>query len=161
MGFGTAGFSEHNSLLSTAGYGGVKMWFTIDGAYMLHRHFGLGLWTGMNLRKSHPNSGPSLSENAYFVGLQAPILIAGKRAYALHITPRLAFATGQLELDNDKDAKFQNTAMWGGAVSFTSFTYHVGGSLGLMRAQTGPPGEIGRDYDYGGFYVALEGTIDG
>ncbi len=158
---GTAGFSEHNSLLSTAGYGGVKMWFTLDGAYMLHRRFGLGLWTGLNLRSSFPNRGPSLSESAYFVGVQAPVLLVGKRAYSLHITPRLGFASGQLELDNDKDAKFQNTAMFGAAVSFTSFTYHIGGSVSLMRAPTGPPGELGRDHDYGGFYVSLGGTIDG
>jgi hypothetical protein len=89
------------------------------------------------------------------------VLIVGEHRYALHATPRLAFTSAQIELDNGVNAEFQNTAMFGGAVSFTSFAYHVSTSVAFMHAPAGPPGEVGRDHDYGGLYFTLGGTIDG
>ncbi len=162
LGFGTRGFGENNQLLDEVGYGGFRLWATLDGGYMFHRHIGVGPWLGMNRRSSQPENGDrSLNEVAYFVGGQIPVLILGERPYALHVTPRLAFTSAQIEIDNNADAEFQHTAMFGGAVSFTSFTYHVSTSIAFMHAPAGPPGELGRDHDYGGLYFTLGGTIDG
>jgi len=162
IGFGTRGFAENNTLLDEVGYGGFRFWATLDGAYMFHRHVGVGPWLGMNRRSSRPEHDErSLNEVAYFVGAQVPVLLFGKRPYAFHATPRLAFTSAQIEIDNAADAEFQNTAMFGGAVSFTSFTYHVSSSMAFMHAPTGPPGELGRDHDYAGLYFTLGGTIDG
>ena len=166
LGLGTRGFGENNQLLDEVGYGGLRFWATLDGAYMFHRHVGVGPWLGMNRRSSRPPDydrpfDRSLNEVAYFVGGQVPVLIVGERLYALHATPRLAFTSATIEIDNQVDAEFQNTAIFGGAVSFTSFTYHVSTSISFMHAPAGPPGEVGRDHDYGGLYFTLGGTIDG
>jgi len=162
LGFGTRGFGENNQLLDEVGYGGFRFWATLDGAYMLHRHVGVGPWLGMNRRSSRPEHDErSLNEVAYFVGAQVPVLLFGKRPYAFHATPRLAFTSATIEIDNNVDSEFQNTAMFGGAVSFTSFTYHLSSSVAFMHAPAGPPGEIGRDHDYAGLYFTLGGTIDG
>jgi hypothetical protein len=175
MGLGPPGFSENNVLLDEVGFGGVKMWFTLDSAWMFHRRVGAGLWMGMNRRASDRgcNQGgqftfigvscsPShLNEVAYFIGAQLPILLWGERAYSFHLTPRGGFLAGQLELDDDEDAPFQNTGIVGGAVSFQSFTYHIGSSISFMHAPSSAPGELGRGHDYGGLYFTLSTSLDG
>jgi hypothetical protein len=162
LGLGPRGFAENNALLEDSGYRGVKFWVTLDAAYMFHRHVGAGLWLGMNRRSSQPGgSSARLNEAAYFIGAQLPILLWGRRAYAFHATPRVAFLGGQLELDDDENAPFQMTAIFGGALSFQSFTYHLGSSIGFLHAPAGAPGELGRGHDYGGLYFTLGGTLDG
>jgi hypothetical protein len=68
---------------------------------------------------------------------------------------------GSPEVGPSRDAEFQNTAMFGGAFSFVTFSYHLGSSIGWMGAPAGSPGELGHTHDYGGVYFTLEGTIDG
>ena len=161
LGLGPPGLSGNTSLLRTEGYGGIKLWTTLDAAYMFHRHVGAGVWFGLNRRASAPEIGPSLNEVSYFVAAQAPIMIVGSRAFALHVTPRIGYAAGKVELDTAAESDFQHSVIWGGAIDAISFKYHVTGGIALMRAETGPPGEAGRDHDYGGFYVTLGATIDG
>lgn len=161
LGFGTPGFSGNTSLLSTEGYSGFKLWTTLDMAYMFHRRIGAGVWFGLNRRASAPDVGPALNESAYFVAAEAPIVLVGSRTFALHVTPRLGYAAGKVEVDTAADGVFQHAFMWGGAIDAITFKYHMCGGIALMRAETGPPGEAGRDHDYGGFYVTLGGTIDG
>jgi hypothetical protein len=163
LGLGPRGFAENNALLEQVGYGGVKMWATLDGAWMFHRHVGAGLWMGMNRLSSTPQNNPigRLNEVSYFIGGQLPILLWGARAYAFHATPRVAFASGQLDIAEGEGAAFQHTGMFGGALSFQSFSYHVGSSISLMHAPAGEPGEIGRGHDYGGLYFTISGTLDG
>lgn len=163
LGLGTHGFSANTSLLSDVGYGGVKFWATVDGAYMFHEHIGAGIWLGLNRRTAGPTLGPDLEETTFFIGAQAPILIFGARLFALHVVPRVGFASGQIELDdaNGVDAEYQNAVIWGGGITATTFKYHLGTTMGLLRAVVDPPGEAGRDHDFGGLYWTLGGTFDG
>jgi len=169
LGAGTHGFAENNTLLSEIGYAGVKMWATMDAAWMFHRRVGAGLFLGMNRRSSRPGGqGQDLNVASYFVAVELPILLAGNRGWAFHLTPRGGYAGAKTEIDNNVDVALQHTGTFGGAVSFQSFALHLGTSVGFMRTPTGPPGEncdttpcAGRDMDYGGFYFTLGGTIDG
>jgi hypothetical protein len=161
LGLGTAGFSENESLLRASGYGGVKLWATYDFAFMIHERVGAGLWTGLARRSAAPELGPALGEVAYFVGGEVPVLIAGRRAIALHAVPRVGFAAGKLASGDASNVDFQTALMWGGAVTLTSFDWHLGGTIAFMRASTGPAGEVGRDHDYGGLYFAVGGNLGG
>jgi hypothetical protein len=170
LGLGTRGFAENNSLLDEVGYASAKMWASMDVAWMAHRHIGVGLWMGMNRRSSGSSNFATRGLNAtsYFIGGEAPILLWGKRAYAFHVTPRLGFLSGQLDITQDTDltgeeeaSEFQNTAIFGGAVGFHTFTYHLGVNIGFLHAPAESPGELGRNHDYGGLYFSLGGTIDG
>ncbi len=161
LGFGTYGFAENNAILSDMGYAGAKMWATIDAAYMFHRHVGAGLLIGMNRRSSEPDSTPALNVASYFVAAELPILLAGNRLWAFYVTPRGGYAAAELELDNDIASELLHTGTFGGAVSFQSFKYHLGSSIGFMHTPTGPLGDTGRSMDFGGLYFTVGGTIDG
>jgi hypothetical protein len=162
LGLGSQGFSENSSLLNEMGYGGVKMWVTIDGAWMFHERVGAGLLLGMNRQSSQPeNSTPSLDVVSYFACVEVPILLVGNRSWAFYLTPRGGYAGADIEFDNDREADLLHTGTFGGAFTFSSFRYHIGATLGFMRTPTGAPGEAGRPMDFGGIYGAIAGTIDG
>jgi hypothetical protein len=162
IGFGGPGLQENNNLLNDLGYGRAKMWAMLDAAYMFHRRIGAGIFMGMNRRSSQPG-GQTVDLNAYglFFGAEAPIMIWGKRAYAFHLTPRVGYLNGTVQIGNGIEPESQHAPIFGAAASFQSFTYHLGASLGWMFAPAGSPGELGRDHDFGGIYGALGGTIDG
>ncbi|MEM1033019.1 MAG: hypothetical protein AAGN82_21915 [Myxococcota bacterium] len=63
--------------------------------------------------------------------------------------------------DDDDAGRAQFTAIFGGHLSFQSFTYHVGASAGLLFAPVGGPGEAGAPHDFGGLFLALNATLDG
>ena len=183
VGGGPPGLAPESTLLALEGYGGAKLWAMIDGGYMIHERIGVAAWMGMNYRRSAPRTAgtstapsrtaPALVDVAYFVGAEAPILVVGTPELAFRATPRLAFVSGQLGFEaapdlygfvnpeQDATAPFQNGALWGVELSLTSFIYHIGGSIGLLRGVVGPTGDLGRDHDHGGFYVTLDGAIDG
>ncbi|MCC6526971.1 MAG: hypothetical protein IT373_30265 [Polyangiaceae bacterium] len=183
LGGGPAGFSRQTTLLALEGYGGGKVWATLDGAYMPHERIGIGAFMGLNSRSSEPNTSgyygraPTLQDVAYFFGAQAPVLIVGSRDVALHVTPRIGFVSGRLAFEEDSseypvaygstalapvvETPFQNGVLWGAELSLTSFTYHVGVALGLLRGVVGPTGDLGENHDHGGLYIMAEGSIDG
>ncbi|MBI4951284.1 MAG: hypothetical protein HY908_04570 [Myxococcales bacterium] len=183
LGGGPAGFSPQTTLLALEGYGGGKVWATLDGAYMPHERIGIGAFMGLNSRSSEPStsgyyrSAPTLRDVAYFFGAQAPVLIVGSRDVALHATPRIGFVSGRLAFEEDSseypvaygsaalapvaETPFQNGVLWGAELSLTSFTYHVGVALGLLRGVVGPTGDLGANHDHGGLYFLAEGSIDG
>lgn len=161
LGFGTYGFSENSELLTQMGYAGLKTWATIDAAWMFHRRIGGGLLVGMNRRSSQPESAPDLNVASYFVTAQIPILLGGNRVWAFYVTPRGGYAAADLEFDNDVSTELQHTGTFGGALSFQSFKYHLGSSVGFMHTPTGALGDAGRSMDFGGLYFTLGGTIDG
>lgn len=161
LGFGTYGFSESSQLLSEMGYAGLKTWATIDAAWMFHRRVGGGLLVGMNRRSSQPEAAPNLNVTSYFVTAEIPILLGGNRVWAFYLTPRGGYAAADLELDNDVSTDLQHTGTFGGALSFQSFAYHLGSSIGFMHTPTGPLGDAGRSMDFGGLYFTLGTTIDG
>jgi hypothetical protein len=161
LGFGTYGFAENNALIQEMGYGGVKVWSTIDVAWMFHRRVGAGLLLGMNRLSSQPDNAPDLNVASYFVAAQLPILLAGNRTWAFYVAPRGGYAAADLDFDNEQPTDLQHTGTFGGAVSFQSFEYHLGSSIGFMHTPTGALGELGRSMDFGGLYFTLGGTIDG
>ena len=128
LGFGSFGFSETSSILSDLGYAGAKMWVTLDFAYMFHRHIGVGLWVGMNRRASHPEGVPALGATSYFLCAEVPILLGGNRSWAFHLTPRGGYAAADLRIGNGVSGSLEHTGTFGGAVSFQSFEYHLGGA---------------------------------
>jgi hypothetical protein len=75
------------------------------------------------------------------------------------LAPRLGFCSGAVDLGGDVPS--QSAVAFGAELSVISFKYHFGGSIGLLRASVPPPGELGRDHDYGGFYVLFGGSFDG
>ncbi len=162
IGVGTRGFSENSALLSDLGYGDAKLWMTMDGAWMFHEHVGAGVFMGLNKRFSGDEDGPpQVSVVSYFVGVELPVLLAGNRYWAFHVTPRGGFAAGTVRLSGQPASQFQHTGTFGAAVSFHSFFAHTGASVVFMRTPAGPPGEVGRDMDYGGLYFTIAGSIDG
>lgn len=161
LGFGTYGFSENNELLTQMGYAGLKTWATIDAAWMFHHRVGGGLLIGMNRRSSQPEATSNLNVASYFVTAQIPILLGGNRVWAFYVTPRGGYAAADLEFEYDVSSELQHTGTFGGALSFQSFQYHLGSSIGFMHTPTGRLGEVGRSMDFGGLYFTLGGTIDG
>ncbi|MCC6552809.1 MAG: hypothetical protein IT372_07275 [Polyangiaceae bacterium] len=159
LGLGTPGFSEETELLRLEGYGGAKLWATLDGGYLFHPNVGIGAWVGLARWSSSPHDvAPPLSENDYFVGAEVPFKL-GTRSISFVGAPRVGFATGQVEIGGD--APFQSAFAYGVEIGVASFRYHIGGSVGILRAAVPPPGELGRDHDLGGFYVVIGGMIDG
>jgi hypothetical protein len=158
IGVGPPGFSEQTSLLRLEGYGGAKFWATADGGWMFHENAGVGAWGALSLWSSSPGLSPELSENAYFLGGEIPLKL-GSRDFSLVLAPRVGWGTGQLELLGD--ASFQHAFAFGADLGLTSFKYHLGGHIGILRAAVSPPGRIGRDHDYGGLYFLVGGSIDG
>ncbi|MSP24561.1 MAG: hypothetical protein EXR75_05230 [Myxococcales bacterium] len=163
----------------------------MDGAYAVHSRVGVGLWFGLSRGASRRGGdyrfngySPELvvEEAAYFAAAQLPVRVWGDRDLAIELVPRAGFATGSLELSHDaenndvpqsiasggttsgpvsKNAPAQNTVVFGAAITLTSYTYHLGLDTGLLFAPVGPPGELARAHDFGGFYFAFGGTIDG
>ncbi len=161
LGFGTYGFAENNTLLTEMGYAGVKMWTTLDVAWMFHRRVGAGLLLGMNRRSSQPENAPALNVASYFIAAEIPIYLAGNRVWAFYVTPRGGYAAIDLEFDNDTPTDLQHTGTFGGALSFQSFKYHMGSSIGFMHTPGASSGALGRRMDFGGLYFTLGATIDG
>jgi hypothetical protein len=143
--------------LHLEGYGGAKIWVTLDGAYFVHPNIGLGAFAGLGTWSSSAGAA-GMSELAMFVGGQVPIKI-GTRSFAFVGAPRLGYAAGRIELGGS--ASFQSALALGLDLGVVSFKYHIGGSIGFMRAAVPPPGDVGRDHDYGGLYVTIGGTLDG
>jgi hypothetical protein len=161
VGFGSHGFSENDTLLDESGFGGVKLWSTLDGAYMFHPRVGGGLWLGLNRRLSEPDTSAKLHEVAYFIAGQAPVHMWGDRLLSLQLTPRVGYATGLVELGGDGGGTFDSGVMWGLGASAMSFEYHLSATASFMRATAGPVGELGGNHDFGGFYFAIGGMLDG
>lgn len=158
IGIGPPAFSSETSLLHLEGYGGPKVWGFVDGGYLFHRNVGIGAWGSLASWSSHPSNAPGMAENSYFIGGEIPVVL-GSRAFSFVAAPRLGYATGQIAFTGS--TSFQSALGLGLDLSATSFKYHVSGSLGFLRAAVSPPGEVGRNHDYGGLYVAIGGTIDG
>jgi hypothetical protein len=164
LGLGSPGFSRNAALLGDMGYPKVKMWATTDVAWMFHRHVGAGIFMAVSRRSG---SLPRTSEGAlddvgWFLGAELPILLWGTRDYAFHFMPRGGWSAGQVEIDNAVDAELQHMGFVGGALSFQTFTYHVGSSIGFLHSVPEPElGELGGGHDFGGIYVTLGGSIDG
>ncbi len=158
IGLGPPSFSDESAVLKLEGYGGVKLWVMADGAYMVHPNIGLGAWGALSSWSSSPPDAPDFDEDAYFIGAEAPIRFGG-RSIAFMAAARIGYATGQVQIEGD--APFQSALAWGAEIGVSSLRYHLSGALGFLSAAVGPSGEIGRDHDYGGFYVMIGGTIDG
>ena len=158
IGLGPPGFSAETKLLRVEGYGGAKLWGMADGGWLFHENVGVGGWAAFSFWSSSPGEAPQLTENAYFLGGEVPLRL-GSRAISLVLAPRIGFATGQLELLGD--AAFQQALAFGADLGVTTFKYHLTGHVGILRAATGPPGEVGRDHDFGGLYFVFGGTFDG
>lgn len=161
MGAGTYGFGPSNALFTELGYGGVKLWTTMDVAWMFHDRVGAGVLIGMNRRSSQPDNAPALNVASYFVTAQLPIRLAGDRLWAFYLTPRGGYAVGDQEFDNDTPTVINHMVTFGGALSFQSFAYHLGGSVAWMHTPAEAQGELGRSIDFGGLYFMLGATIDG
>jgi len=171
MDFGGRGLLENNRLLTEVGYSSFKLWAQFDGAYMVHPRVGVGGFLGMNRRASDPGGlTRGLNTYSFYLGAQAPIHLWGERAYTFQFTPRLGFLGGAVTSDDDdfddfndgsNDSRAQYTAIFGGVVSFQSFTYHMGVSAGLLFAPAGRPGEAGRPHDFGGLFLGINTTLDG
>ncbi len=187
VGLGPPGFSENAVLLREQGHAPVKLWAAFDGAYAVHSRVGVGVWAGLSRGASrHAGSaygiypsGASLNEVGYYVAAQAPVRVWGDRDLALELVPRVGYAAGRLSWNLEADesdspsvsgssrearrleAPMQHTAIFGAAVTLTSYAYHLGLDTGLVFAPVGAPGELGQSHDFGGFYFAFGGTIDG
>jgi hypothetical protein len=158
LGAGPPAYSDETELLRLEGYGNLKVWLSLDAAYMLHKNVGLGAFTALSTRSSAPDGAPAMSEPAYFVGAEAPIKL-GSRAVSVLLTPRVGYAAGQVQFTGD--VPFQSALAFGVDVGVFSLKYHFGGSVGFLRAAVPPPGEVGRDHDYGGLFFMLGGILDG
>jgi hypothetical protein len=166
LGVGSPGLSRNASLLGEVGYPKVKFWATTDVAWMFHRHVGAGLFLAVSRRwgQASERSGGqgSLDDVGWFLGAEVPILLWGTRAYAFQLTPRGGWSAGHVEIDNRADAELAHGGFVGGALSFQTFTYHLGSSIGFLHSVPEPVlGELGGGHDFGGIYVTLGGTIDG
>jgi hypothetical protein len=158
LGLGPPAFSDETRILHLEGYQGAKLWVMLDGAYFVHPNIGLGVFGTFTSWTSSPGDAPGLSELAFSGGGQIPIKF-GTRAISFVAAPRIGFAAGKLDLGGG--GSFQPAFAFGVDLGVVSFKYHVGGSVGIMRAAVPPPGEVGRDHDYGGLYLAIGGTFDG
>jgi hypothetical protein len=166
FGLGPRGFAENNALLESVGYGAPKLWATIDAAWMFHRYVGAGVVIGMNRlysRGSATGFGRDLSLNEYamLVGAELPIMLLPERLFSVYVTPKAGFAAGKVEIGNFDNVSYLETGFFGATVGVATFTYHLGSSVTWLYAPAGPPGDLGRNHDFGGIYFTLDASIDG
>jgi hypothetical protein len=161
IGLGPPAFSAETNLLRLEGYDGGKLWFEVDGGYMisaLGRHVGGGVWGGIGRWFSPGNAAtPALTEVDYMVGLEFPVRF-GTSALALLASPRLGIISGTIDVGGD--APSQPAFVWGAQVSAVSSRYHLSVSASYLAAHVGPPGALGRDHDLGGLYFSVGALLD-
>jgi hypothetical protein len=158
---GPPGFSEQTGLLRLEGYGGAKFWAEIDGGYFprfASGNVGFGLWAALSYWTSSSGDGaPRLEELSYFVGPELPLRF-GPRELAFFFAPRVGVAVGSQSFGGD--APTQTGFAWGGQLGAVSSVAHLTFGINLLRAVIGPPGEVGRPHDLGGFYFSIGGLFD-
>jgi hypothetical protein len=158
IGLGPPGYSDETTTLALEGYGGTKLWGLVDGAYMLNHVLGVGGFAGFNYLTNTPQYAPQLSETAYFIGGEVPILV-GSRGVGLLLAPRLGYAAGNLHTSGT--APFEPALAWGAEASLVSFKYHFELTVGYLRMLTDAGGQIDRSIDFGGLHFLIGGTFDG
>jgi hypothetical protein len=158
---GPPGFSQQTSLLRLEGYGGAKFWAELDGGYYPHfagGNAGIGLWAALSYWSSGAGeTAPKLHELSYFIGPEIPLRF-GPREIAFFAAPRIGVAIGAQDFGGTSPT--QAGFAYGAQLGAVSSAAHVTFGLNLLRATIGPPGDVGRPHDLGGFYFSIGGMFD-
>ena len=103
--------------------------------------------------------GPELSYEVGYLGAEVPF-VAGNDTLGIVVAPRVGVAVGALSLGTGAGDS-QTAPAFGADVGMLLFKAHLGFGFSYLRAPTDPPGEIGRDFDLGGWMLYIEGVVDG
>lgn len=158
--------SEHSELLAKDGYSlGSRTYFEAGLQAVLGGSLAIGPYIGYGARSAEADTAPILRERIVRYGGEASILLNPSNELLVTLGPQLGVLSGTLGVSHDPTTQ---TVFEFGVIG--TFLYRVGakapvGYFGVSVAYTvanaDPPGEIGRDYDYGALYLGLTGALGG
>ncbi len=161
IGAGPIAPSEHKDLLREDGYSlGTLFWIFASADWLLAEPIGVGVWGAYANGGDRPDTGgPELSYEVGYFGAEVPF-VAGSDTFGIVVAPRVGVAVGALSLGTGAGDS-QTAPAFGADVGMLLFKTHLGFGFSYLRAPTDPPGEIGRDFDLGGWMMYIEGVVDG
>lgn len=158
--------SEHSKLLAKDGYAlGNRSYLELALAGVLGGTLAIGPYVGYSARNAEADTAPALRERIWRYGGEVSLFLNPSSRFLVTLGPQLGVLQGTLGVTGDPTTQ---TVFEYGAIS--TLLYRVGArapvgyfgvSISYTVAKAGPPGEIGRDYDYGALYLGLSGALGG
>jgi hypothetical protein len=160
-GVGTVQPSPQQDLLDLDGYASTLRWIVAsDVARYLTPAFGVGAWGQLSYRSSTPDGGgPALKEPVYAVGAEASLLPLGTDSPALLVVPRFGYGWSLMSIGGRAEAI--GGVAYGGEMGLVFPRSHFSSTIGWLNGPTRSSGNLGRDYNFGGFTFLIGGVIDG
>jgi hypothetical protein len=154
--------SPERDLLEKDGYAFCsRTWLGGDGTLMMADAIGVGLWAAWVHSTAKPsNGGPELCAAASFVGTQLPLVVRAADA-VFFFAPRMGLGIASLQQGWMSRASSVKATSYGFDAGLYAPGLHVGLSAGALWAKGPRPGDVGRDYNFGGVVFLLSGVIDG
>lgn len=160
-GAGTVQPSPQQDLMDLDGYECTPRWIAAsDVARYLTPAFGVGAWGQFSYRSNKPdNGGPTLKEPVYAGGAEVSLLPVGTDSPALLVVPRLGYGWSLMSIGGRAEAV--GGVMYGGEIGLLFPKSHFSSAIGWLSGPTRSSGNLGRDYNFGGFTFLIGGVING
>jgi hypothetical protein len=161
LGAGPIAPSEHKDLLFADGYSvGTLFWVFASADWLPNSPIGVGAWGAYANGGDRPDSGgPELSYEVGYVGAEVPF-VAGSDSVGIYVAPRGGIAIGNLSLGTGT-GRAQRAPVFGADIGVLFFQAYLGFGFSYLRAPVEPPGDVGRDFDLGGWMLYINGVVDG
>lgn len=158
--------SEHSKLLEKDGYSlGQRTYVELSVAGVLGGSVAIGPYVGYGARSAEADTAPRLRERIWRYGGEMSVLFKPSSTLLITLGPQLGALQGTLGVSNDPTTQ---TVFEYGAISTLLVRLrtrapiaYFGVSLAYTIANADPPGDIGREYDYGALYLGLTGALGG
>ena len=100
-----------------------------------------------------------MSYEVGYLGVEVPF-VAGSDSFGVYVAPRLGVALGSLSLGTGSGDS-QRAPVFGADIGALMFKAYLGFGFSYLRAPVESPGDVGRDFDLGGWMLYINGVVDG
>ena len=160
----SAGFprsSPHAELVSKDGYDlGARVGLDAAFSALPVDWLAVGVYGGVWRRADDGGGGPTLRETLFRVGGEVAVPIQAGTSVLMLVGPEVGVARGTLSAGDGGQAQsaLEYGAMFG-LYGRVSRHFYLGGTASYLLAPADPPSALGRDWDWGGFYLGLTGVL--
>lgn len=153
LGFGPVIPSAQETALNTDGYSGGRVLGMLDGVGMLGPRWGFGGFLGGATRNTRPtHDAPSLTDYLVFVGPEG-VLLLGDGRWRFPLLVRVGYAGGTESFHGG--GRWQSAPALGLEAGLLYVGFPIGLGVGGLFAPAGAPGDQGRSWDMGSFYLSV------
>jgi hypothetical protein len=167
LGAGHPRSSDHAELLEQDGYKLGSRWnFEAAAAGVIAKRIAIGGYLARGGAATKPSSdAPQLSESILRTGGEVALVWQPYGSVLVLVGPELGMLRGKLSVHDQ--GQTQTVLEYGGMMGLyfrvirVPPIFYLGATASYLVAPADPPSGVGRDYDYGAFYLGFTGVVGG